>query len=157
MLRANEPFWARKWHILITLDQLWDFFENFEEWKIGAIWSFCPLGHSLLLDELWSNWGRALLIVSLNSQDMISFLITTGSLNSQDMIRVLKQWRHDFSGKHLCDGYCMDVMWSLSGGQNSRLFKASLRICYVRLSECKGHWMLKTVINCHVWNRRLQN
>ena len=26
----------------------------------------------------------------LNSQDMISFMITTGSLNSQDMIRILK-------------------------------------------------------------------
>ena len=31
----------------------------------------------------------------------------------QDMIRILKQWRHDFSGKHLCDGYCMDIMWCL--------------------------------------------
>ena len=47
---------------------------------------------------------------SLNSQDMIFFMITTGSLNSQDMIRILKQSRHDFSGKHLCDGYCMDIM-----------------------------------------------
>ena len=52
--------------------------------------------------------------VNLNlKQDMISFMITTGSLNSQDMIRILKQWRHDFSGKHLCDGYCMDIMWCL--------------------------------------------
>ena len=42
----------------------------------------------------------------LNSQDMISFMIATGSLNSQDMIRILKQWRYDFSGKHLFDGYC---------------------------------------------------
>ena len=33
--------------------------------------------------------------------------VTTGSLNSQDMVRILKQSRHDFSGKHLCDGYCM--------------------------------------------------
>ena len=47
---------------------------------------------------------------SLNSQGMISFMITTGSLNSQDMIRILKQSRHDFSGKHLCDEYCMDIM-----------------------------------------------
>ena len=46
----------------------------------------------------------------LNKQDMISFMITTGSLDSQDMIRILKQPRHDFSGKHLCDGYCMDIM-----------------------------------------------
>ena len=42
---------------------------------------------------------------------MISFMLTTGSLNTQDMIRILKQWRDDFSGKHLCDGYCMDIMW----------------------------------------------
>ena len=44
---------------------------------------------------------------------MISFMITTGSLNSQDVIRILKQWKHDFPGKHLCDGYCMDNMWCL--------------------------------------------
>ena len=48
-------------------------------------------------------------IGSLNSQDMISFMITTGSLNSQDIIRILKQSRHDFIGKHLCDGYCMNM------------------------------------------------
>ena len=30
--------------------------------------------------------------------------VTIESLNSQDMIRILKQSRHDFSGKHLCDG-----------------------------------------------------
>ena len=49
-------------------------------------------------------------IGSLKSQDMISFIVTTGSLNIQDMIRILK---HDFSGKHLRDGYCMDIMWCL--------------------------------------------
>ena len=37
-------------------------------------------------------------------------MITTGSLNSQDMTRILKQSTHDFTGKHLCDGYCMDIM-----------------------------------------------
>ena len=51
-----------------------------------------------------------MLIGSLNSQDMVSFMITTGSLNSQDMIRILKYLKHDFSGKHLCDGYCIDIM-----------------------------------------------
>ena len=29
------------------------------------------------------------------------------------LIRILKQWRHDLSGKHLCDGYFMDIMWCL--------------------------------------------
>ena len=47
-------------------------------------------------------------IGSLNSQNMISFMITTGSLNSQDMIRILKQSGHDFSDKHV-----MDIVWTL--------------------------------------------
>ena len=34
----------------------------------------------------------------------------TQALNSLDMIRILKQSRPDFSGKHLCDGYFMDIM-----------------------------------------------
>ena len=81
-----------------------------EKNSFAAIWSFYPLGYFLLFDWAWSNWARPLLIGSLNSQDMISFMITTGFLNSQDMIRILKQWTHDFSGKHLCDGYCMDIL-----------------------------------------------
>ena len=32
----------------------------------------------------------------------------------------------------------------MCGGQNSWFCKASLRICYVSLLECKGPWMLKT-------------
>ena len=40
-----------------------------------------PLGHFLLFDWPWSNWARSLLIGSLNSQDMISFVITTRSLD----------------------------------------------------------------------------
>ena len=52
-------------------------------------------------------------IGSLNSEDRITFMISAGSLNSQDMIRILKQSRHDFSGKHLYDGYCMDIMCCL--------------------------------------------
>ena len=102
------------------------------------------------LSQVTVNW-------ILNSQGMISFMITTGSLNNQDMTRILKQWRHDFSGEHLRDRYCVDIIWCLCGGQNSWFCKASLRICYVSLFECKGPWMLKPVINCRVWNRRLQN
>ena len=68
-------------------------------------------GHFLLFDWAWSKLSQATVTTgSLNSQDIISFMITTGSLNSQYMIRILKQSRHDFSGKHLCDGYCMDIM-----------------------------------------------
>ena len=126
-----------------------------EKNSFGAIWSFYPLGHFLLFNWAWSNWARPLLIESLNSQD-ISFMITTGSLNNHDMTRILKHWRHDFSSKHLRDTYCMNIVWCLCVGQNSWFCKASLRICYVSLFECKGPWMLKIVINCHVWNRRLQ-
>ena len=133
-------------YIFITLNQLFlnqDFLYKFwrmkganrymkillvlfqEQNSFGTIWSFQPLAHFLLFDWEWSNWARPLLIGSLNSQDMISFMITTGSLNSQDMISfmittgslnnqdmtgILKQWRHDFSGKNVRDRYCMDIM-----------------------------------------------
>ena len=120
---------------------------------VDIVWILCDA-------YMWRSKFKISLMIttgSLNSQDMISFMIVTGSLNSQGMIRILKQWRHDFSGKRLCDGHCMNIMWYLCGGQNSWFYKASLRICYISLSECKGHWMLKTAINCHVWKRRLQN
>ena len=45
----------------------------------------------------------------------------------------------------------------MCGGQNSWFCKAFLRIFCVSLFVCKGPWMLKTVINCHVYNRGLQN
>ena len=102
------------------------------------------------LSQVTVNW-------ILKGQGMIYFMITTGCLNNQNMNRILKQWRHDSSGKHLRDQYCMDIMRCLCGGQNSWFCEASLIICYVSLFECKGPWMLKTVINCHVWNRRFQN
>ena len=51
----------------------------------------------------------------------------------------------------------VNIVWILCGGQNSGFCKASLRICYISLFECKSPLMLKTVINCHMWNRGLQN
>ena len=42
-------------------------------------------------------------------------------------------------------------------GQNSGFCKALLKICYVNLFKCKGPSILKTLINCHVRNRGLQN
>ena len=51
---------------------------------------FDLLGHFLLCDWAWSKLSQA--------------TVTIESLNSQDMIRIRKQSRHDFSGKHLCDG-----------------------------------------------------
>ena len=130
-----------------------------EQNPFGTIWSFEPLGYFLLFEHGQIEPGH---FWSLNSQGMLSFMITTRSLNNQDMTRTvktlfLKQWRHYFSGKYLRDRYCIDIIWCLCEGQNSWFCKASLRICYVSLFECNGPWMLKTVINGDVWNRRLQN
>ena len=57
------------------------------------------LNHFLLFDWAWSKLHQP--------------IQTIGSLNSQDMIRIRKHSRHDFSGKHLRDGYCMDIIWCL--------------------------------------------
>ena len=71
------------------------------------------LGH-FLFDWVWSKLSQTTVNIGyLNRQDMISFVIATGSLNSQDMIKILKQPGYDFSGKRLCDGYS-DIMWCLS-------------------------------------------
>ena len=72
---------------------------------------FLAMRPFFLFDWPWSNWARPLLIGSLNSQDMISFMIATGFLNNQDMTTLLKRWG------------------CLCGGQNSWFCKASLRIC----------------------------
>ena len=74
---------------------------------------------------------------------MVYFMVTTGSLNNQGIIGILKQSRHDFSGKRLCDGYCMDIMWCLCVDFKIRqrviwFCKTSLRICYVSFFECEG-------------------
>ena len=59
---------------------------------------------------------------------MISFMITTGSLNSEDMISQVNMWWILYG--------CYVIF--MCGGQNSWFCKASLRICYVSLFECKG-------------------
>ena len=48
---------------------------------------------------------------------------------------IIKQSRHDFSGKHLCGGYCMDIMSCLCAEVKIQqkviwLCKGSLRICF---------------------------
>ena len=78
------------------------------------------LGPFLLFDWAWSKLSQATVTIgSLNSQDMISFMITTASLNNQDMIRILKQSRNDFSSKHFCDGFCMNIIMFICGGEDS--------------------------------------
>ena len=154
--------------ILITLNQLYDFLRNIcgmkgansymkillvisqEKNSFGAIWSFLTVWLGMIkLSQATVNW-----ILKQSEHD---FFHDYYWILNQGMTRILKHWGHDLSGKHLRDTYCMDIMRCLCGGQNSWFCKASLRICYVSLFECKGPWMLKTVINCHVWNRGLQN
>ena len=126
--------WAiltRKWHILITQDQL-RIFKKFYRMKganrymknllvvfrenisFGAIWSFQSLGYFLLFNWECSKFSQATATIgSLNCQDMVSFMTTTGSWNSQGIIRILKQSRRDLSAKNLYNGYCMDIMLCL--------------------------------------------
>ena len=62
------------------------------------------------------DWARlklsqvTVIIGSLNSQEMITFMITAGALNIQDMIRFLKQSRHMISRVSI---YVMDMVWVL--------------------------------------------
>ena len=118
LFRTNGPFCARKWHILITLGQHKEFFSNFAEWKgLIGIWKiYCFSWKKFIWGNLifsalrpfFAVWSSMVEIEPchcyyriLKSQDVITFMVPAGSLNSQDMIRILKQSRHDFSGKHL--------------------------------------------------------
>ena len=60
-----------------------------------------------------------------------------------DYYWIPKQSGHDFSVKHSCHGYCMDVMWCLCVEVEIQqrviwFCKTSLRIFYIILCECKG-------------------
>ena len=129
----------------------WKFYSFFFSRKNFILGNLIFLGPFLLFDWAWSKLSRATVTIgSLNSQDMIFFMITTGSLNNQDMIRILKQSRHDFWSKHLCDGYCMNIMWWLCVEVKIQqrviwFCKASLRICYVN-----SIWM-KRSLNAKNW------
>ena len=118
-----------------------------EKISFGVIWSFQFIFYFFIGSG--QNW--VVTVGSLNSQDMISFIITTVCLNPYGMIRIFKQSGHDFSSKRLFDRYCMDIMLCLCMEVNIQqkvvwfYEKASLRICYVSFFfECKGPWMLKT-------------
>ena len=117
-------------------------------WEKNFIWgNLIFLGDFLLFEWAWLKLSQATVTTGSLVRTWFFFMITTGS--SQDMIRIYKDSRHDFSGKHLCDGYFMDIMWCLCVKVKIQqrviwFCKASLRICYVSLFECKGPWMLKT-------------
>ena len=79
-----------------------------EKSSFGAIWSFYPLGHFFLLDWAWSNWAIPLLIGSLSSQDIISFMITTGSL--------VRTWLGFLNSENMISQvniYVVDIVWIL--------------------------------------------
>ena len=145
----------------MQIERGWQVHENFISCFLRTkfVWGNSIFLAFQLFFTVWlgmAKLSQVIVIGSFTVRAWFSFVITTGSLNNQDMTRILKQWRRDFWGKHLRYRYCVDIMW-LCGGQSSWFCKGSLRICYVSLFECKGPWMLKTVINCHVWTRRLQN
>ena len=66
------------------------------------------LDHFLLSDWAWSKLNQTTATIgSLNSQDMISFLITTGVVNGQDMTRIQDMISHDFNI------YVLGIIWIL--------------------------------------------
>ena len=135
LIQGNLVILAQKWHVLRNLDLLSVFLlilhskrgqENFISCFliINLIWvNLIFLSHFLLFDWVWSKLSSqaTVTIRSLNSQDMIYFMITTGSLNSQEIISQVNI-------------YEMDIVWRVVWFYE----KASLRICYVILFECKG-------------------
>ena len=117
-------------------------------WEKKFIWgNLIFLGDFLLFEWAWLKLSQATVTTGSLVRTWFFFMITTGS--SQDMIRIYKDSRHDFSGKHLCDGYFMDIMWCLCVKVKIQqrviwFCIASIIICYISLFECKGPWMLKT-------------
>ena len=71
-----------------------------EKFQLGQFDLFRPF---LVFDWAWVEIlsQATVTIGSLNSQDMIYFMVAAGSLNTQDMISQVNI---------LCDVYCMDIM-----------------------------------------------
>ena len=117
-------------------------------WEKNFIWgNLIFLGDFLLFEWAWLKLSQATVTTGSLVRTWFFFMITSGS--SQDMIRIYKDSRHDFSGKHLCDGYFMDIMWCLCVKVKIQqrviwFCIASIIICFISLFECKGPWMLKT-------------
>ena len=120
LFRTNGPFWARKWIgsglVPIIFLKFCKMKGANRYMKILLVITFRKknyFGQFNLFRSFFTVWLDMVELEPghcyLNSQAMIFFMITTGSLNSQDMIRIFKQSRHDLSGKHLSDGYCMDT------------------------------------------------
>ena len=121
LFKTNGPFCAWKWHILIT-----HFFLLFD-------WARLKLSQVTVI------------IGSLNSQEMITFMITAGALNIQDMIRFLKQSRHMISRVSI---YVMDMVWVLCVVYVWRSKLMVLQSFFKNLL-CKLVWMLS--LNVENW------
>ena len=88
---------AQKWYVIITFWICpWFFFLVLHNMLLvvlfekNLIWrNLIILGHFLLFDWMCSKLIQATVTNgSLNSHDMISFMVTTGFWNSQDIIRI---------------------------------------------------------------------
>ena len=120
-------------------------------WQCRVIWYFFVGSKIIILSSALSVWFLKYVFLAKIWFVKLSTRIVKyeSRVVKPNPARILKRSRHDFSGKHLCDGYCMDIMWCLCVEVKVQqrviwFCKASLRICSVSLFECKGPWMLKT-------------
>ena len=63
------------------------------------------LGHFLLFDWTWLKLSQATVTIGSLGHDIFHDYCWILKQSGHDGI--LKQSRHDFSGKHICNGYCM--------------------------------------------------
>ena len=101
-------------------------------WALRIFLKFCRMKGAnrckeILLVIFWEKfvWGNLIFLafrplftswlgmVKLQQATVNWILKQSGHDLFHEYYRFLKQWRHDFSGKPLCDGYCMDIMLSL--------------------------------------------
>ena len=102
-------FWAQKWHFLNSGLALRIFLKfcrmkganRYMKILLVVFWEKFHLGQFDLFRPFFTVW---LSMVEIEPGHCYCW--------------ILEQSGHDFSVKHLCDGYCIDIMWYLCGGQN---------------------------------------
>ena len=93
---AFRPFFTI-WLGMVKLSQAtvnWNLKQSGHDFFHDYYWILKQSGHYFFHDYYW--------ILKQSGHDFF-----------HDYYWILKQSRHDFSNKHLCDGYCMDIMWYL--------------------------------------------
>ena len=105
LIQGSIVILVQNWYVIVTFSSGWRFLlilhnkrvqelhENFVScsfWEKNLIWRYLiSLGDFLLLHWVWPKLSKAAVTnASLNSQDMITFMITDGFWNSQGMIRI---------------------------------------------------------------------